>query len=380
MVETIHTLDVTDKRVLVRVDYNVPLDEQGAIEDDRRIEASLPTLKELISKGAKQLVLMTHIGRPDGEVVEKLKTNSVAKKLSELLGEDVVKVDNCIDIALPDVRVVMLENLRFHKEEEENDSVFAEKLSQHGDIFVNDAFGTAHRAHASTVGVCNYLPGGIGLLIEKELQFLDVEKMEQPLVAILGGAKLKTKLPLINKILPHVDKILLGGAMVFTFYKAMGKQIGTSLCDEESVTMAQMLLENKKIVLPSDIVIAHSPEQHPHARTVHIDGIPASDMGLDIGEESITHFKEEIAKAKTIVWNGPLGYVEEPPFDTATDKIMHYLATLSDITTIVGGGDSIKMVDKMKLGASFTHVSTGGGASMKLLEGKELPAISALEK
>ena len=381
MVKTLNDMDFSGKRVLIRVDYNVPLDNEGNIVDDTRIKASLPTLKDLFTKGARQLVLMTHIGRPDGKVVAALKTDKVALRLMQLLGKTVQKVDDCIDIALPDTPVVMLENLRFHNEEEANDPEFSKKLAQNGDVFVNDAFGTAHRAHASTVGVTKYLQGCIGKLIEKELHYLDVHKLEKPLVVILGGAKLETKLPLIQKILPTVDKLLIGGAMIFTFYKAQGLQVGTSLVDEKNMMMAQMLANNEKIVLPSDVVVAKSPEDYEHAKTVHVNGIPGDQMGLDIGPESVEAFKQAIAGAKSIVWNGPLGYIEQAPFDAATKAIMDELAGLKDegIVTIVGGGDSIKYVDKLVLASTFTHVSTGGGASMQLMEGKSLPALEALD-
>lgn len=385
MVATIRDIDVKEKRVLIRVDYNVPMAEDGSIADDTRIEASIPTLKALFQQGAKQLILMTHIGRPDGKVVEELRTIKVAARLAELMEKPVQQVKECINITLPtaeEAPLVMLENLRFHNEEEANDAIFSEKLAKNGDIYVNDAFGTAHRAHASTAGVASYLEGAIGLLIEKELHYLNVENMQAPIIAILGGAKLETKLPLIQKILPRVDKILLGGAMIFTFYKAKGLQIGTSLCDEESLTMAKMLLENKKIILPTDVVIANNPDDGSNAKVVPVEGIPATSMGLDIGPDSIKAFKNELVNAKTIVWNGPLGFVEKKPFEKATIEIAEYLTTLTPrgINTIVGGGDSINIVDKLSITEDFTHVSTGGGASMKLLEGKTLPAIAALEK
>lgn len=383
MVATIKDLDFSGKRVLVRVDYNVPINDDGSIGDDTRIKASLPTIEKLFEKGAKQLVLMTHIGRPEGQVVEKLKTDEVAKRLGELTDKEVIKVDDCIDIKLPEnAPLIMLENLRFHNEEEANDETFAEKLSKNGEVYVNDAFGTAHRAHASTAGVAAHLKGCIGLLIEKEFKYLDVEHFQHPTVAILGGAKLHTKLPIIQRILPKVDKILLGGAMIFTFYKAQGKQVGKSLIDEEDLTMAQMLADNEKILLPTDIIVAPNPEEGNLAKTVPVDGIPADQMGLDIGPESIEAFKRALTGAKTVIWNGPLGYFEKEPFNKATQDIAEHLATLHEngTNTIVGGGDSIKAVMNMGLVNAFTHVSTGGGASMKLMEGKKLPAIEALEK
>jgi 3-phosphoglycerate kinase len=383
MIPTINDLDFTGKRVLIRVDYNVPLAKTtGDITDDTRIRASIPTLRALFEKGAKQLILVTHIGRPEGKDA-KLTTDKVALRLMQLIGRTVKKVDECIDIELPeDTSIVMLENVRFHPEEEANDLDFAQKLAQHADVYVNDAFGTAHRAHASTEAVARFLPGCIGLLFEKELANLDIERFKAPTVAILGGAKLDTKLPVIRRILPKVDKILLGGAMIFTFYKAKGYQVGDSLVDEKNLTMAQMLLNNDKIVLPVDVVVAKSPEDGATSRVVPAEGIPAGMKGLDIGPESVELFKREMDGAKTIIWNGPLGYVEKTPFDKATKEMLLHLSTLTEkgVTTIVGGGDSIAVVEQMKLESKLSHVSTGGGASMEMLEGKEFPILKALDK
>lgn len=382
MIPTLNDIDCKGKRVLIRVDYNVPLDDNGDIVDDTRIKESLPTLQSLLAKGARQLVLMTHVGRPDGKKDPKLTTDKVALRLMKLMGRTVAKVDECINVALPDTPIVMLENLRFHDEEEKNDAEFSRKLAQNGDLYVNDAFGTAHRAHASTEGVTKFLPGCIGKLIEKELYYLDVEKFQSPTVVILGGAKLETKLPLIQRMLPKVDKVLVGGAMIFTFYKAKGWQVGNSLVDEKNVMMAHMLENNDKVVLPTDIIVAKNPDDGEYAKTVPAEGLYAGVMGLDIGPESVMKFKKEMANAKTVVWNGPLGFVEKKPFDRATVQILQYMATLKDsgVTTIIGGGDSIKMVEDLKLANYFTHVSTGGGASMTILEGKELPTLAALKR
>jgi len=382
MIPTINDLDVEGKRVLVRVDYNVTLDESGEVIDDTRIKASIPTLQALFGNGARQLVLMTHVGRPKGAAVESLKTDKVAVRLMKLLGKTVQKVDDCVDVELPDVPVVMLENLRFHKEEKENDPEFARKLAENGEAYVNDAFATCHRSHASMVGVTEHLPGCIGLLVEKELEHLDVDNLEKPLVAVLGGAKLETKLPLIQRILPKVDKVLLGGAMIFTFYKAQGLQTGSSLVDEGQLTMAQMLANNEKILLPSDVVVAPDEDHGGEAKTVLVQGMPAGMKGLDLGPESVEAFKQELSGAKTIVWNGPMGFVEKEPFDKATKAVMTYLATRTEegAVTIVGGGDSISYVEKLGMADKFSHVSTGGGASMQLLEGKPLPALQALER
>ncbi|MBD3209605.1 phosphoglycerate kinase [Candidatus Woesearchaeota archaeon] len=382
MIPTIQDLDFRDKRVIVRVDYNVPLTEAGDIVDDTRIKASLPTLEALFERGARQLVLLTHIGRPDGKRVPHLSTDKVALRLMQHLGKTVQKVDDCVDVELPETPVVMLENVRFHEEEEANDAEFARKLAQNGELFVNDAFGTAHREHASTVGVTKHVKGCVGLLIQKELHYLDIHRIEKPVVTILGGAKLETKLPLLQRMLPNVDKLLVGGAMIFTFYKARGWEVGKSLLDEKNMTMAQMLTNNDKVVLPTDVVVAPSPKDGDRAKVVPAQGIPADMIGLDIGPESVEHFKHVLSGAKTVVWNGPLGFVEEKPFGEATIAIMEHLAELTKggVITIVGGGDSIAMVERHDLDEKFTHVSTGGGASMKLMEGKKLPALQALER
>ena len=382
MAPTIEDRDFSGKRALVRVDYNVPLDEQGNIVDDTRIRASLPTINALLGRGAKQVILMTHLGRPEGKRNPKLTTDKLALRLMQLVGKTVQKTDDCVDIELPNTTLVMLENLRFHQEEEDNDPEFARRLAQNGDVYVNDAFGTAHRAHASTVGVTNHLPGCVGKLIEKELTYLDINTMQQPIIAILGGAKLETKLPLIQRVLGKVDRLLLGGAMIFTFYKAKGWPVGDSLTDEKNLLMAQMLANNDKLLLPTDVVVAKNPDDAAGARTVPAQGIPAGTMGLDIGPASLEQYKQALAKAKTIIWNGPLGLVEKPPFDKATNDLLDYLSTRKEqgVTTIIGGGDSVKMIERRGLQASFTHVSTGGGASMQLLEGKTLAAIAALDK
>ncbi len=381
MIPTINDKDFKGKRVLVRVDYNVPM-SNGEIVDDTRIRMSIPTIKKLFEKGAKQLVLMTHIGRPEGKKVPELRTDKVALRLMKIIGKTVTKVDDCIDIELPDSPIVMLENLRFHKEEEENDPEFAKKLAQNGEIYVNDAFATAHRAHASTTGVTKHLEGCVGLLMEKELKYLRLEEAEKPIIGILGGAKLGTKLPLIKSLLNKVDYLLLGGAMIFTFYKAKGLETGKSLVDEEQILMAQMLANNEKLILPKDVVVAPSENEPEKATNKEINQISKEDKGLDIGEKSINEFKEIIKEAKTIIWNGPLGYVEQEPFDKATKELLYAIVqrTKEGATSIVGGGDSIAYVNKLGLANKLTHVSTGGGASMKLMAGEELPALKALEE
>jgi len=382
MIPTLNDLDVTGKRVLVRLDLDVPLDEKGNIIDDTRLRAGIPTLKKLLEKGARQLIIIGHIDRPQGKYDETKSTKPIALRLMKLLGRTVQHVNDCIDIELPPTPIVVLENLRFHAEEEANDETFAQKLASHADVYVNDAFATTHRAHASTVGVTKYLPGGIGLQIEKELKHLQLTNPKRPFIALLGGAKLETKLPLIKRILPRVDKLLLGGAMIFTFYKAKGWETGTSLVDNNNLMMAKMLLHNEKLILPTDVVIAPSPDEGDKAKVVIAQGIPAGMKGLDIGPESIERFKQELSQARTIIWNGPLGYVEKEPFNKATEDIIRHIASLTSkgVTTIVGGGDSIKLVNKLGMASQFTHVSTGGGASMKLLEGQELVALKALEK
>lgn len=375
--KTIKDFDFDNKRVLIRVDYNVPLDDNGEIVSDTRIKESIPTIKYILEHNAKQVLLMSHLGKPDGKVVDKLKMDKISEKVKELLEMPVLKVDDCIDIKIPDARIIMLENLRFHAEEEKNDEHFSERLSKLADVYVNDAFGTMHRAHASTVGVTKFLPGCIGFLVEKELKYLTLKEPERPFVAILGGAKISTKIPVIKELIKKVDYLLLGGAMIFTLYKAKGLEIGKSLYEEEYIAEARMLLNNEKIILPDDIVCAASKSADAEVTIVPEDIIPKDFIGLDIGPDSIKLFEIYLDKAKTIFWNGPLGYFEIEKFGESTRQIAEYLADSGKVV-IIGGGDTEDAIMPYK--SKYTHVSTGGGASLEYISGKELPAIKALKE
>ncbi|GIU69281.1 MAG: phosphoglycerate kinase [Candidatus Woesearchaeota archaeon] len=374
---TIKDINLDNKIILIRVDYNVPLDEEGNILSDSRIKESLPTIKYILEHNSKQIILMSHLGKPDGKSVEKLKMDKIADRLEKLLGTTVVKVDDCIDVQIPDAKIVMLENLRFHPEEEQNDELFAKKLSKMAEIYVNDAFGTMHRAHASTVGITKFVPGCIGFLVEKELKYLTIKDPERPFIAILGGSKISTKMPVIKELIKKVDYLLLGGAMIFTLYKAKGYEVGQSLYEKEYIVEAKMLLNNEKIILPDDIVCANKKSEDSDTKIVHEDEIPNDMIGLDIGPDSIELFKLYIKKAKTIFWNGPLGYFEIEKFGESTRAIAEYLAD-SGKTVIIGGGDTEEAIIPWK--EKYTHVSTGGGASLEYISGKELPAIKALKE
>ncbi|MBO3460014.1 phosphoglycerate kinase [Aetokthonos hydrillicola Thurmond2011] len=385
--------DVSGKRALVRVDFNVPLDEAGNITDDTRIRAALPTIQDLRQKGAK-VILVSHFGRPKG-VDDKLRLTPVAKRLSELLGQEVVKTDDSIGdavaakvAALQNGQVLLLENVRFYKEEEKNDPEFAKKLAANADFYVNDAFGTAHRAHASTEGVTHYLsPSVAGYLIEKELQYLQsaIENPQRPLVAIIGGSKVSSKIGVIETLLEKCDKLLLGGGMIFTFYKARGLSVGKSLVEEDKLELAKSLEAKAKergvdLLLPTDVIVADNFAADANSKTVSIESIPDGWMGLDIGPDSVKVFQEALADCKTVIWNGPMGVFEFDKFAVGTVAIAHTLAGLSKqgATTIIGGGDSVAAVEKVGLADQMSHISTGGGASLELLEGKVLPGIAAL--
>ena len=386
--------DLSGKRVLVRVDFNVPLDDQGNITDDTRIRAALPTIQDLRQKGAKT-ILVSHFGRPKG-VNDKLRLTPVAKRLSELLGQEVVKCDDCIGDevaakvgALSNGQVLLLENVRFHKEEEKNDPEFAKKLAANADVYVNDAFGTAHRAHASTEGVTHYLsPSVAGYLIEKELQYLQnaIENPQRPLAAIIGGSKVSSKIGVIETLLDKVDKLLLGGGMIFTFYKARGLNVGKSLVEDDKLELAKSLEIKAKergvdLLLPTDVVVADKFAADANAQTVSVDSIPGDGMGLDIGPDSVKTFQAALKECKSVIWNGPMGVFEFDKFAAGTDAIAHTLADLTKqgVTTIIGGGDSVAAVEKVGVAEQMSHISTGGGASLELLEGKELPGIAALD-
>ena len=384
--KTVKDIDVAGKKVLVRCDFNVPLNGDQ-ITDDRRITEALPTINYLINGGAV-VILASHLGRPKGGTPE-FSLAPVAKRLSELLGKLVPLLPDCIGLEVAQAvseaqpgDVLLLENVRFHPEEEKNVPEFAKELASLGDIYVNDAFGTAHRAHASTEGVAHLLPGVSGFLIEKEINYLGqaVENPKRPFIAIMGGSKVKDKIALIDNLLPKVDRLLVGGGMVFTFLKAQGYEIGNSLLDEPSLDYALELLKNHsdKIVLPTDIVVASAFSADAETRVVSADQIPVGFLGLDIGPDSQANFKKIILEAGTALWNGPMGVFELKPFEAGTRTVAEALAETSALT-IVGGGDSAAAVDKFGFADKMSHVSTGGGASLEFLEGIVLPGIAALQ-
>ncbi|MEC4817908.1 MAG: phosphoglycerate kinase [Scytonema sp. PMC 1069.18] len=387
--------DLSGKRALVRADFNVPLDDAGNITDDTRIRAALPTIQDLTQKGAK-VILASHFGRPKG-VDDKLRLTPVAKRLSELLGQEVIKTDDCIgdDVAtqvgaMQNGQVLLLENVRFRKEEEQNDPEFAKQLAANADLYVNDAFGTAHRAHASTEGVTKYLsPSVAGYLIEKELQYLQsaIENPQRPLAAIIGGSKVSSKIGVIETLLEKCDKLIIGGGMIFTFFKARGLNVGKSLVEDDKLELAKSLEAKAKekgvtFLLPTDVIVADKFAADANSQTVSVENIPDGWMGLDIGPESVKLFQEALADCKSVVWNGPMGVFEFDQFAKGTEAIAHTLADISKqgATTIIGGGDSVAAVEKVGLADQMSHISTGGGASLELLEGKVLPGIAALDE
>ena len=382
---TLRDLDVAGKRVLVRCDFNVPL-EGSEITDDRRITEALPTIQALL-KGGASLILCSHLGRPKG-VIPELSLRPVADRLTELLSQKVELLPDCIGPIveakinhLETGEVVLLENVRFHPEEEKNDPEFARQLAKLADVYVNDAFGTAHRAHASTEGVAKLIPSAAGLLIEKELKFLGdaLDHPARPFVAIMGGAKVKDKIDVIESLLPKVDRLLIGGGMIFTFLKAQGLEIGKSLLDSESLEYGKRLLDDNpgKIVLPTDIVVAKEFNENATASVVPANGIPADSMGMDIGPDSQAAYAAIVRDAQTIVWNGPMGVFEWDSFAAGTKAVAQAMADGVGMT-VVGGGDSAAAVEKFGLADEMSHVSTGGGASLEFLEGKVLPGIAAL--
>lgn len=384
---TLNDLNFRNRRVIVRVDFNVPVDDDGNITDDKRLAASLPTVQHLLESQAQQIILMAHLGRPKGQVVEKLRMDKVAERFSELIGREVMKADSCVDIDLPYGKIVLLENLRFNPEETSDKDwerqEFAKKLADYADYYVNDAFGTSHRKHASCYDIAKYIPGCVGKLVEKELKIIGdaMENPNHPFVAVMGGAKLETKIGVIKELLKKVDKILLGGAMIFTFYKVMGKEVGKSLVQNDMMPVAREILDNHKdkIVLPVDVVAAVEADDESETDVFRTDNIPMDMMGLDIGPETINQFKEIIKQARTVVWNGPMGFFEHDRFKIGTNEIAKAMAECPG-TTIIGGGDTDAAIDNLGIGQSITHISTGGGASLKLLEGRKLVAIEALEK
>ena len=391
MKKTVKDVDVRSKRVLVRVDYNVPLDANGNVSDDKRITASLPTINYLLEQGAR-IILCSHLGRPKGEVKKEFSLAPVAKRLKELLPNvNIYFASDCIGeeaqqkvAALKDGEILLLENLRFHKEEEKNDPEFAKKLASLAEIYVSDAFGTVHRAHASTAGVAAYLPAVAGFLIGKELSIMGgaLENPERPFVAILGGAKVADKIGVITNLLNKCDTLLIGGGMAYTFFKAMGYEIGDSLLDAESIDLAKQLMETAKekgvkLLLPVDTVVAKAFAADAEHMTVAANAIPAGWQGLDIGEKTRELFAAEIKNAKTVIWNGPMGVFEFPEFAKGTEAVAKACAECGG-TTIIGGGDSASAVKKLGYADKMTHISTGGGASLEFLEGKVLPGVAAL--
>jgi phosphoglycerate kinase len=388
--------DVAGKRVFVRVDFNVPLDGDGNITDDTRIRAALPTIQNLVGKGAK-VILASHFGRPKGKVVESMRLTPVATRLAELLGQSVKKTEDCIGDAAKSVvdqmsngDVVLLENVRFHAEEEANDPEFCKALAALADVYVNDAFGTAHRAHASTEGVTKFLsPSVAGLLIEKELQYLQaaVDHPQRPLAAIVGGSKVSSKITVIESLLSKVNKLFIGGGMIFTFYKARGISVGSSLVEDDKLELAKSLEAIAKekgveLLLPTDVVVADKFDKEANTQIVSIDAIPDGWMGLDIGPDSVKAFQAALADCKSVIWNGPMGVFEFPKFAAGTEGVARTLAGLTPqgATTIIGGGDSVAAVEQFGLADQMSHISTGGGASLELLEGKVLPGIAALDE
>ncbi|MGK7907979.1 MAG: phosphoglycerate kinase [Synechococcus sp.] len=382
------------KKVLVRADFNVPLDDAGNITDDTRIRAALPTINALTGAGTK-VILASHFGRPKGQVNESMRLTPVAARLSEVLGQEVKKPSDCIGDevkatvdAMSNGDVVLLENVRFHAGEEKNDPEFAKSLASVADFYVNDAFGTAHRAHASTAGVTEYLsPSVAGYLIEKELQFLQgaIEAPKRPLVAIVGGSKVSSKIGVIETLLEKVDKLFVGGGMIFTFYKARGLSVGKSLVEEDKLELARALEAKAKergveLLLPTDVVVADNFAPDANAQTVSVDAIPDGWMGLDIGPDSIKTFQAALADCGSVIWNGPMGVFEFDKFAKGTEAIATTLAglTAGGTVTIIGGGDSVAAVEKVGVADQMSHISTGGGASLELLEGKTLPGIAAL--
>ncbi len=389
MKKMIKDIQIKGKRVLMRVDFNVPLDSDRQITDDSRINAALASIRYILDAGGK-LILMTHLGRPKGEVKNEFRLDPVAERLSILLKKNVKKMDNCVgeDVEeavreMKDGDVILLENLRFHKEEKKNDAGFAKQLASLGDVFVEDAFGTCHRAHASTVGVAKYLPAVAGFLVQKEIEAFDkiTENPVRPVCLILGGAKVADKIPVIENMLDKIDFLLIGGAMAYTFLKCRHKGIGDSRLEEEMLDTVVRLFEkasakNVSIFLPTDHVVAKEIKEDAKHKIVEGD-IPDGWIGLDIGPETVKKFESVLKESKTIIWNGPVGLFEMKPFSTGTRELIEFIAKL-DAITVIGGGDTAAAVNQLNLGSSMTHISTGGGAFLELLEGKELPGIVAL--
>lgn len=390
--KTVKDIDVKNKKVIVRCDFNVPIDENGKIVDNRRIEGALETIKYLIENDAK-VILCSHLGRPKGKVDPEFTLKPVAEELSKLLVQEVKLATDIIGQSAKNLidnmktgEIVLLENIRFDEREEKNDPDFSKKLADLAEIYVNDAFGTAHRAHSSTAGIASYLPAVSGFLIEKEINFLGnaLENPKRPFVAILGGKKVSDKIGVIDALLEKVDTIMIGGAMAFTFYKAMGYGIGNSLCENDKLDLANELLEKAKkkgvkFMIPIDTKLGKEFDKNTETSIAKYNQIPDGWIGLDIGPETIEQYKNELKKAKTVIWNGPLGLFEFDKFANGTKEIAVQLSELDDAITIIGGGDSAAAVEVIGLADKMTHISTGGGASLEFLEGKKLPGIECLE-
>jgi len=389
---SVRDADVTGKRVFVRVDFNVPL-EDGKVTDDSRIRAALPTITYLLSHGAR-VILASHLGRPDGKVQDGLRLRPVAERLSQLLNRNVPVTGDALGIGTVDAvkrlrngEALLLENLRFHAEEEKNDPKFARQLADYAELYVNDAFGTAHRAHASTVGVAQLLPAYAGFLMEREIQMLSklMEDPERPFAAIVGGAKISGKLKVLDHLLAKVDVLILGGGMANTFLLAQGKAVGKSLAEHDMVEEARRVLadaerQGVEVILPVDVIVAKEVTRGTEYKTLQADKIPASWHIVDIGKASLEAMEAALGEARTVFWNGPLGVFEIPSFAHGTKSIARFLAVRADagVTVVVGGGDSVAAIQQQGLASRFTHISTGGGASLEFLEGRELPGIAVL--
>lgn len=389
--KNVRDIDVSGKRVLVRVDFNVPLDKEGNVTDDTRIRAALPTIKYLTGEGAR-VILMSHLGRPKGKVDDRYRMDPVADRLEQLLGAPVYKADDCVGDEvkkvvdeLKDGDVLLLENVRFYPEEEKNDEKFARRLAALGDVFVNDAFGAAHRAHASTAGIADFLPAVAGFLMEKELEMLGqvLGSPSRPFMAVIGGAKVSDKIAVIDNLLQKADALLIGGGMANTFLKAGGNEVGQSLVEADKIELAGELIRkaknrNVELLLPVDVVVAPAAAPDAHSRVVPVKNIPADTMALDIGPETARLYGNKLKGAGTVVWNGPMGVFEMEPFAEGTMAVARAMAESSAVT-VIGGGDSAAAVQKAGVAGEITHISTGGGASLEFLEGKVLPGVAALQ-
>ena len=389
--KTVRDIDIKGKKVLVRCDFNVPLDENKNITDNRRIVGAIPTIKYLLDNDCK-VILCSHLGRPKGEVKKEFSLAPVAKELSKLLDREVKLADDIIGESAKTLTanmengdIVLLENVRFDAREEANNPEFAKELASMAELYVNDAFGTAHRAHSSTAGVAAYLPAVAGFLMEKELNFLGttLENPERPFMAILGGKKVSDKIGVIDSLLEKVNTLMIGGGMAYTFFKAMGYNVGNSICELDKLDLAKGLMEKAKakgvkLMLPVDTRVGKEFSADTESKTVKYTEIPDGWEGFDIGEETIKMYEEELSKAKTVIWNGPLGLFEFDQFAKGTNSVAQYLGNLKGVTTIIGGGDSAAAIEKLGIGNKFTHISTGGGASLEFLEGKKLPGVECL--